>query len=147
MVDASTFNLPQDLYYHPEDHIWAKIEGDLVRVGLDDVAQTSASSIAHIRLKPPGRKMPKERPFGTMEAGKYVGPLRLPIAGTVVEVNDTVMDNPKLANSDPYGAGWLVLVEPEDLGRDLVTLMHGDGIGPWLEQSIADWASRGFLQG
>ena len=146
MAQASDFNLPEELYYHPEDHVWVRLEGDLVRVGLDDVAQSSARSIAHIRLKPPGRKMPKERPFGTMEAGKYVGPLRLPVAGTVLEINEAVMGNPKLANVDPYGQGWLVVVEPEDLTRDLPGLVHGDGLKAWLEQSIANWAARGFLQ-
>jgi glycine cleavage system H protein len=140
------FNLPEELYYHPDSHLWARVEGELVRVGLDDVAQTSAQSISHIRLKPPGRPMPKDRPFGTMEAGKYVGPLGLPVAGKVVEINEAVMTNPKLANSDPYGAGWLVLVEPEDLARDLPALIHGQAVQEWLTKSVADWTARGFLK-
>jgi len=140
------FKIPEDLYYHPETQLWAKVEGNLVRVGLNDLAQYSARAIVNIRLKPPGRVIPKDRPFGTMEAGKYVGPLNLPVAGKVIEINEEVINNPKLANSDPYGAGWLVLAEPEDMTRDLPTLIHGDAVRDWVAQTVADWTSRGIIK-
>lgn len=140
------FNMPEDLYYHPQTHLWAKVEGNLVRIGLDDLAQTSARAIAFIRLKPPGRLTPKDRPFGTMEAGKYVGPLNMPVAGKVIEVNEEVLNNPKLANSDPYQTGWLVLAEPEDLARDLPTLMHGEAVSDWVAKTVADWTARGIIK-
>jgi glycine cleavage system H protein len=146
VAKSGKLNLPDELYYHPEDHLWTRVEGDLVRVGLDDVAQTSAQSISHVRLKPPGRPIPQNRPFGTMEAGKYVGPLRLPVAGKVLEINEELIANSRLANSDPYGAGWMVLVEPEDLSRDLATLIHGEGLQAWLEKSVADWTAKGLLK-
>ncbi len=146
MAKAGDFYLPDDLYYHPEDHLWVRLVGDVVRVGLDAVAQASAQAISHVRLKPPGRPMPQGRPFGTMEAGKYVGPLRMPVAGKVVEINEEVIKTPGLVNSDPYGAGWMVLVEPEDLSRDLAALIHGEEIQSWLEKSIADWTARGLLK-
>lgn len=145
MARANDFYLPGDLYYHPEDHTWVRVEDDLVRIGLDDVAQASAQAISHIRLKPPGRHMDQNRPFGTLEAGKYVGPLRLPVAGTVVEINEKLINNPGLANSDPYSEGWMVLVEPEDLVRDLATLVHDEEVQSWLEESVADWRDRGLL--
>jgi glycine cleavage system H protein len=146
MASLDDFTLPDELYYHPEDHLWARVEGDLVRVGLDAVAQASAQAISHIRLKPPGRSMPQNRPFGTMEAGKYVGPLRLPVGGQVIEINEKLMDNPSLANREPYGEGWMVLVAPEDLARDLATLIHGDRLQPWLEQSVTAWRAKGLLK-
>lgn len=146
MTKLGKFNLPDDCYYHPEDHIWARVEGNLVRVGLDDVAQTSAGSISHVRIKPPGRGMPQNRPFGTMEAGKYVGPLRLPVAGKVLEINETLIQNPGLVNGDPYGEGWMILVEPEDLARDLATLIHGEALPGWLEKSVAEWKAKGLLK-
>jgi len=139
------FQMPEELYYHPETHLWAKVEGDLVRVGLDDMAQYSARAIVNIRLKPPGRPIRKDRPFGTMEAGKYVGPLNLPVAGKVVEINEEVMEDPKLANRDPYDAGWLALVDPEDLARDLPTLIHGEMLQPWVDKTVADWTARGII--
>ena len=146
MASVDNFILPDDLYYHSEDHLWARVEGNLVRVGLDVVAQASAQAISHIRLKPPGRSTPQNRPFGTMEAGKYVGPLRLPVGGKVIEINEKVMDDPSLVNRDPYGEGWMALVEPEDLARDLAILIHGDQLQPWLEQTVAAWRAKGLLK-
>lgn len=146
MASVDDFVLPDELYYHPEDHLWVRVEGGLARVGLDAVAQASAQAISHIRLKPPGRSAPQNRPFGTMEAGKYVGPLRLPVAGKVVELNENVMNDPGLANRDSYGKGWLVLVEPEDLTRDLATLIHGQQLQSWLEASVAAWRTKGLLK-
>jgi glycine cleavage system H protein len=146
MASFENYNLPDELYYHPVHHLWARVEEDgLVRIGLDDVAQALSKAISFIRFKPAGRPVAKDRPFGTMEAGKYVGPLPMIVAGNVVEINQDVLDNPKLANSDPYGKGWLVLVEPEDLSRDLATLMHGEGLQAWLESNITDWLNRGAL--
>jgi len=140
------FKMSEDLYYHPETHLWAKVEETLVRVGLDDMAQYSARAIVNIRLKPPGRLIPKDRPFGTMEAGKYVGPLNLPVAGKVIEINEEVINNPKLANSDPYKDGWLALVEPENLARDLPTLIHGEAVREWVAKTVADWTARGIIK-
>jgi glycine cleavage system H protein len=146
MASTGDFVLPDELYYHPEDHLWARVEGSLVRVGLDVVALASAQAISHLRLKPPGRSTPQNRPFGTMEAGKYVGPLRLPVGGKVVEVNENVLDDPSSVGRDPYGEGWMVLVEPEDLARDLALLVHGDRLQPWLEESVAAWRAKGLLK-
>lgn len=146
MAEYQGYSLPDDLYYQPEDHLWVRQEGGLVRVGLDDLAQKSAQSISHVRLKPPGRPVPALRPFGTMEAGKYVGPLRLPISGTVLEINDSLLSGAGKINQDPYGEGWLVLVEPSDLEGDLPGLVHGAGLQAWLEESVADWRSRGLLR-
>jgi glycine cleavage system H protein len=146
MAKLESFNLPDELYYHGEDHLWARVEDNQVRIGLDDVAQSSAQVITHLRLKPPGRPIPQNRPFGTMEAGKYIGPLRLPVGGKVIEINDELIDSPGLANSDPYGKGWLALVVPDNLQGDLNNLVHGDKLQSWLESSVADWRSRGLLK-
>jgi glycine cleavage system H protein len=146
MAEYEGYTLPDDLYYQPEDHLWVRLEGDLVRVGIDDVAQKSAQSITHVRLKPPGRPVPALRPFGTMEAGKYVGPLRLPVSGTVIEINDALLSEAGTVNRDPYGEGWMVLVEPSELENDLANLVHGERLKPWLEESVGDWRSRGLLK-
>lgn len=148
MAQLDTFNLPDDLYYQTEDHLWVRVEANLARIGLDDVALASAQVVTHLRLKPPGRPIPQGRPFGTMEAGKYVGPLRLPVSGKVIEINQDLLDNPSLAplSSDPYNAGWLALVEPDNLQGDLVNLAHGAAVQPWLEKSVTDWRARGLLK-
>ena len=147
MAEVEGISLPDDLYYHPDDHLWVRLEGSRARVGLDALAQRSAGAIGAVRLKPAGRPVAVGRPFGTMEAGKYVGPLKAPIAGQVVQVNDEVMGQPGLLNVEPYGRGWLVLIEPEDAARDLAALIHGEAVQPWLERSVADWRRRGLLKG
>jgi glycine cleavage system H protein len=149
MAQAEGIQLPDDLYYQPEDHLWVRLEGKQARVGLDDQAQKSAGTVSAVRLKPAGRPIAKGKPFGTMEAGKYVGPLKAPVAGQVIEVNAEVMNQPGLLNSDPYGQGWLILVEPDaaSLARDLAELVHGEATQTWLEKSVADWRKRGLLKG
>ena len=147
MGQVEGFLLPEELYYQPEDHLWVRLEGKQARIGIDDLAQRSAGSVSAVRLKPPGRPIVKGKPFGTMEAGKYVGPLKAPIAGKVIEINEEVMSRPNLLNSDPYGLGWLIVVEPEDAVRDLAALIHGADAKAWLERSIVDWRRRGLLKG
>jgi glycine cleavage system H protein len=146
MASFEGFELPDDLYYHPEDHLWARVEDGQVRVGLDDLAQRSAGQVRHVRLKPPGRKIAAGRSFGTIEAGKYVGPLRAPVGGTLVEINQRVMGQPDLINADPYGEGWLVVIEAEDLEADLTGLVHGPDVQTWLEESVRDYRRRGLLK-
>ena len=146
MAQADGINLPDELYYQAEDHLWVRFEGTQARVGLDDQAQRSAGSVSAVRLKPAGRPIGKGKPFGTMEAGKYVGPLKAPIAGQVIEVNAEIMGQPRLLNSDPYGKGWLILIEPENAARDLADLIHGSATQAWLDKSVADWRKRGLLK-
>ena len=146
MAKVDEINLPDELYYQPEDHLWVRVEGNRARVGIDDVAQHSAGKIGAVRLKPAGRPIAKGKPFGTMEAGKYVGPLKAPVAGQVVEVNGDVMAQPGLLQTAPYSDGWLILIEMEDSARDLASLIHGAAVQPWLEQSVADWRKRGLLK-
>ncbi|MEM2047460.1 MAG: hypothetical protein QXZ06_06225, partial [Candidatus Jordarchaeales archaeon] len=81
--------LPEDLYYHP-DHCWARVEGDKVRVGFDDFGQVTAGQILFIRLKPAGKEVKQNETFGTVETGKWVGPLKSPISGTIAEVNPEI---------------------------------------------------------
>ena len=147
MAQVEGIQLPDDLYYQPEDHLWVRLEGRQARVGLDDQAQRSAGAVSAVRLKPAGRPIAKGKPFGTMEAGKYVGPLKAPVAGQVIEVNAEVMNQPGLLNSEPYGKGWLILIESDNAARDLADLVHGGAIQAWLEKSVADWRKRGLLKG
>jgi glycine cleavage system H protein len=147
MAQVEGIQLPDDLYYQPEDHLWVRVEGaQRVRIGLDDLAQRSAGSVTAVRLKPAGRPITIGKPFGTMEAGKYVGPLKAPIAGQVVEINVDVMNQPALLNTEPYRGGWLILLQPEDAARDLTALIHGDQLQAWLEKSVAEWRAKGLLK-
>ena len=146
MAQVKEFFLPDDLYYDRKEHIWARLEHGGVRVGLDAFGACAAGTVAYIKLLPTGRQVQKGRPFGPMEAGKYVGPLKAPVSGTVVEVNRGVLDNPKLVNADHYERGWVVLLAPVDLDEDLADLAHGEDVQPWLEEEVRDYEETGKLK-
>ena len=146
MARVKEFFLPDDIYYDRKEHIWGRLEPGGMRVGLDAFGSCAAGTVAYIKLLPPGRQVHKGRPFGSMEAGKYVGPLRAPIGGTIAETNQEVLDDPKLVNVDHYSRGWFVLIAPFDLEGDLVDLVHGKEIQPWLEDEVRDYEETGKLK-
>ena len=146
MAQAKEFFLPDDLYYDRKEHIWARLEDGGVRVGLDAFGACAAGTVAYIKLLPPGRQVQKGRPFGSMEAGKYVGPLKAPVGGTIAETNQEVLDDPKLVNVDHYDRGWFVLIVPSNLEGDLADLIHGEEVQPWLEEEVRDYEETGKLK-
>lgn len=118
-------NLPDDVYYIVEKHVWARKVGDLVEVGLTDVAQNLAKRIVSVTPKKVGRALRAEQSVATVESGKWVGPVPCPVAGVLSEVNAAVVADPGLINSDPYGAGWIARIEPTDWATDSAGLLTG----------------------
>jgi glycine cleavage system H protein len=111
------------------------------------LGQKSAGPVRHIQLKRAGTTVAKKRAFGTIEAGKYIGPLRAPVGGTLVESNEQVIQNPSLVNQDPYGQGWFVVIEPVSLEEDLKDLVHGEeAVQAWLEQELEDYRKKGLIK-
>jgi glycine cleavage system H protein len=146
MAQVKEFYLPDNLYYDRKEHLWARLEDGRVRVGLDAFGACSAGSIAYIKLMPVGREVRKGRALGSMEGGKYVGPLKAPVGGRIVEVNQEVLDNPKLVNTDHYDRGWFVVLEPTNLEADKADLVHGDAVLPWLAQEVEEYEAKGLLK-
>ncbi|NVM54497.1 MAG: glycine cleavage system protein H [Candidatus Helarchaeota archaeon] len=135
MVKVGDYELPDELYYY-EQHTWVKVEGDLVRVGLDTIGLSRAGKIVFIRVKK-GKVIKQGKTFGTAEAGKGVIPLYAPINGEIVEGNPKVEKrNVTALNDDPYGEGWIVKMNPSNLEEDLKVLKHGDDVVPWAEEEI-----------
>jgi len=116
------FEFPEGLYYSA-DHLWAKKEDGTVRLGVTDMAQQAAGSILFVRIMPKARQVESGKPLGTMETGKWVGPLKSPLSGTIVETNESLKTQPKLLNEDPYGKGWLIVLQPSRLDDELKNLM------------------------
>jgi len=146
MAQAKEFFLPDELHYDRKEHIWGRVEPGAVRVGLDAFGACAAGTVAYIKLLPPGRQVQKGRPFGSMEAGKYVGPLKAPVGGTIAETNGEVLDNPGLVNADHYDRGWFVVITPSNLEADLTDLVHGEGVQSWLEDEVRDYEETGKLK-
>jgi len=129
MAEINNCHIPEDLYYWPEKHVWARPEEDgTVTIGITDVAQHLAKGIINVTPKKVGRKLKRGRSAGTLESGKWVGPVTTPITGEIVAVNETLKANPSLINEDPYGAGWFARIKPADWeteSQDLVTGAEG----------------------
>jgi glycine cleavage system H protein len=107
---------PDDLLYSRE-HTWVRIDGNLAIVGITDYAQEKLGEILNIELPLVDSGMEQDEPFGTIESSKTVTELIAPISGEVVRVNEDVVDDIGIINSDPYDTGWMIVVEIKDLGE------------------------------
>ncbi len=125
MPDVRNCNLPDDVYYLVERHVWARQVLEVIEIGLTDVAQNLAKTIISVTPKKVGRKLRAEQSVATVESGKWVGPVPCPVAGVLVEVNTDLVAQPALINTDPYGAGWVARIEPDDWNTDSANLVTG----------------------
>jgi glycine cleavage system H protein len=103
-------NIPANLKY-TKDHEWISLEGEIATIGITDFAQKELGDIVYVEVETLDQSLEKDEVFGTVEAVKTVSDLFLPIAGEIIEFNDTLESNPEIVNSDPYGKGWMVKVK------------------------------------
>ncbi len=108
------YEVPDDVLYHAE-HMWARKEGDVVVVGVTDFAQKLAGDIVYVDMPMEGDEVTKDKPFGTLETGKWVGKVYAPLSGEVEEYNEDVEDDALVINEDPYGKGWIIKITREDM--------------------------------
>jgi glycine cleavage system H protein len=106
-------NVPDDLRYSA-DHEWVRVEDGRLRVGITDYAQDALGDVVYVQVPELGASFSAGDAFGEVESTKSVSEVYAPVAGTVVEVNTDLEASPELVNSDPYGAGWIVVLEPAD---------------------------------
>ncbi len=104
---------PEDLRYTTE-HEWVRLEGTRARVGITDFAQDALGDVVYVDLPEVGAVVQAGQPLGEVESTKSVSDVYSPISGTIVERNPLVDDRPELVNEQPYGDGWLVVIEPAD---------------------------------
>ena len=104
---------PEELRYTKE-HEWARADGTRVRVGITDFAQDSLGDVVYVDLPEVGTVVAADQPFGEVESTKSVSDVFSPLSGTIVERNPLIEDRPELLNEQPYGDGWLVVIELAD---------------------------------
>ena len=126
MATVSNCNLPEDLYYVVEKHVWASHDDGVVTVGLTDVAQNLAKGIISVSPKKAGRKVEAGKSVATVESSKWVGPVPCPVSGEIIEINAAAVTDPGVINRDPYGAGWIAKVRPDDWATDSAKLASGE---------------------
>jgi glycine cleavage system H lipoate-binding protein len=128
--------LVRSLFYHPA-HVWARIEeGGSVRTGIDDFGQVILGRAYSVDLPAPGSKVRQGDGCWRFTHQGGVTLLAAPVSGTVKKVNPALAQSPTLLNRDPYGEGWAILIEPDDLKRCLKRLLYGHKVTDWQDQQI-----------
>ena len=107
-------NVPDDLRYST-DHEWARLDDGRVRIGITDYAQDALGDVVFVQIPDVGTRVAQGDSFSEVESTKSVSDIYAPISGTVVEVNQELADAPQRVNEDPYGEGWLVVIEADDV--------------------------------
>jgi len=108
---------PEDLLYSPT-HEWVKVEQNMATIGITDFAQREMGELTYIELPDVGEHIDAGQPFCVIESTKASEEIYSPLSGTVVKVNEGLVDNPEIVNKDPYGEGWLIVLEissPDEL--------------------------------
>ncbi|PKP16775.1 MAG: glycine cleavage system protein H [Bacteroidetes bacterium HGW-Bacteroidetes-23] len=124
-------NIPSNLKY-TKDHEWVSLEGDVATVGITDFAQKELGDIVYVEVETLDQTLDKDEVFGTVEAVKTVSDLFLPLAGEIIEFNESLETKPESVNTDPYGAGWMVKVKvsnPDDFAELLTSDAYKELIG------------------
>lgn len=104
---------PDDIKYH-RDHSWVRIEGKRATIGISDFAQQQLGDIVYVDLPEVDTEVDAESELSEIESTKATSPVVSPVSGTIVELNEDLADSPEIINEDPYGNGWLVVVEMSD---------------------------------
>ncbi len=129
-------NLPEDVYYLVEKHVWAKpMDGGVLRVGITAVAaKLSGGKLAALTVKAKniGQQVMQGKSLATVESSKFVGPVPAPVTGAVLRANEKLATDPNLATADPYGEGWVAEMQPSNWDVEKASLVTGtDGVAAY----------------
>ncbi|CAN5669988.1 glycine cleavage system protein GcvH [soil metagenome] len=127
-------HVPDDLRYST-DHEWVRVEGlRRARVGITDHAQDALGDVVFVQVPPLGAAFTAGASLGEVESTKSVSEVYAPVTGTVVEVNGRLADAPQQLNEDPYGEGWICVIEPAESG-EIDRLLDAEGYRALIEGS------------
>lgn len=146
LQQVSGFALALDRSYQPGTHMWVKLtEPRRVRIGIDPVGIETSGTLAQLSLPAAGTELAAGRPFGQLEAVKFVGPLTSPVSGTVVAANTAAEADPGIVERDPFGEGWLIEAELSDpAGLDALLADPGE-ITAWYAARIDEYRLTGAI--
>ena len=141
------FPLALDRLYHAATHMWVQLTGPgRARIGMDPLGIETSGTLAQISLLPAGAEVVAGRPFGQLEAAKFVGPLVSPVSGTVLAANEAITADPGIAERDPFGAGWLIEAELSSAAGELPALLSDpDEITRWFTAKIENYRREGVI--
>lgn len=125
MAIINDCDIPEDLYYDGEHDVWVRFEDDTVVVGMTDIGQSLAGRFIYAHIKEAGRHIEAGKSIATVESSKWVGPVRTPVAGEIIAVNEKVEENPDLINKSPYNDGWIARLKGKDIAEAMNRLVTG----------------------
>jgi glycine cleavage system H protein len=138
MASVKNCNLPDELYYNIDNNVWARKETDgTITVGMTQYACALAGEVVAYTPKKKGKEIEQGKSVATVESGKWVGPVKAPVTGAVIETNEAVAAKPGTINADPYGAGWLVKMKPADWDGQAGGLVTGGAVAGAFEAKMA----------
>lgn len=135
MAEIKGYRMPDELYYHKEDS-WVRIEGTKVTVGMTDFFQREAGDIVFIDLPEEGEEISQGEVCGKIQSRKWIGKLVAPVSGEIIKVNEALEDDASLINTDPYGKGWIFVIEASNLESEVAGLIHGAAVPDFIERRI-----------
>lgn len=137
MATVKGCNIPDDLYYNVENNVWLRREGDgTVTVGMTSYAAALAGQIVACTPKKIGRSVEQNKSAATVESGKWVGPVKAPVSGEVIAINEAVTAKPATINADPYGSGWMIKLKPANWDADSAGLVTGGAVAGAFEAKM-----------
>ena len=146
MKQIGNYFIDTTLYYDPKNHFWLKEHDGFVRMGFDPLLQETSGSFVAIIFENKDKQLNKGEAFGSVEAEKHVAQLIMPISGKVIVINDDVLTNPRLMNTDPYGHGWLVEIESTNFENEKEYLLKGEtAITEWVTSEIHKYEDKGWI--
>ena len=143
MTQIRGCNLPEDLFYLIDKHVWAKpMDDGNIRIGITAVAaKLSGGKLNAVTIKSRaiGQEVMQSKSIGTVESSKFVGPIPTPVTGVLLRGNDKLTENPNLAVSDPYGEGWIAEMKPSNWKTEMTALATGkEGLAAYQKKMEAD---------
>ena len=105
--------IPEDLKYHRE-HMWIRLQGRKGTIGITHFAQEQLGDVVYIEIPETGNEVGADAHIGEIESTKTTAPIEAPVSGRIVEVNEELEDSPDMVNEDPYGRGWIAVIEISD---------------------------------
>jgi len=127
---------PED-YLYSREHLWVRVDGDLATIGITDYAQEKLGEVLSIELPEIDTEVERDESFGSLESAKAVIELIAPVGGQVVNVNDDLLDDVGIINSDPHDTGWLIVIEMSDLD-EIDDLLDTRGYNDFILESEED---------
>ncbi len=135
-----------DLLYDPNEYFWIKAEGNKARIGMSPLVEETSGSFVAIQFSKIGGIFKKGESFGSAEAEKHVGHMKMPVSGKLQAINEKVVENPRLINTDPYNEGWLIEVELTKFADEFDGLIAGEeNIKSWFAEELKKFDEKGWL--